>query len=88
MTARRTEEKQIFFNKCTDMSHNKNHKKNYTMKKQYTSPHTDFIELGTFNLIAVSIPGKPNTGNDDDKWANEYDAGEYRSDWENIWADM
>ena len=70
------------------MSHNKNHKKNYTMKKQYTSPHTDFIELGTFNLIAVSIPGKPNTGNDDDKWANEYDAGEYRSDWENIWADM
>ena len=34
------------------------------------------------NLIAASIPGKPND------WADEYDAAEHRSDWENIWANM
>ena len=58
------------------------------MKKRYTSPLAEIIELGTTNLIAASIPGRPNTGNNDDKWANEYDAGEYRSDWENIWVNM
>lgn len=58
------------------------------MKKQYTSPHTEIIELGTLNLLAVSIPGKPNTDNNDDNWANEYDASEHRNDWENIWANM
>ena len=58
------------------------------MKKRYTSPHTEIIELGTSNLLAVSIPGKPNSGNKDDDWADSYDAGEYRSDWENIWANM
>lgn len=88
MAARRTGEIQILFNKCTDMPHNKNHKKNYTMKKQYTSPHTEIIELGTLNLLAVSIPGKPNTDNNNDNWANEYDASEHRNDWENIWANM
>lgn len=58
------------------------------MKKRYTSPLAKIIELDTLNLIAVSIPGKPNTNNNDDNWANEYDASEHRSDWENIWAEM
>ena len=58
------------------------------MKKRYTSPFAEIIELGTTNLIAVSILGQTNKNNNKDKWANEYDAGEYRSDWENIWADM
>ena len=57
------------------------------MKKRYTSPFAEIIELGTTNLIAVSIPGEtPKPDNDD--WADSYDAGEYRSDWENIWANM
>ena len=56
------------------------------MKKRYTSPFAEIIELGTTNLIAVSIPA-PTVVNDED-WANEYDASEYRSDWENIWTDM
>ena len=58
------------------------------MKKRYTSPFAEIIELGTTNLIAASIPGRPNTGNNNDDWADEYDASEYRSDWENIWANM
>ena len=58
------------------------------MKKIYTSPHAQIIEFGTFNLIAVSIPGKPNKNNDNNEWADSYDTNEYRSDWENIWADM
>ena len=56
------------------------------MKKRYISPHTEIIELGTTNLIAVSIPGE--TPKPDNDWADSYDAGEYRSDWENIWANM
>lgn len=52
------------------------------MKKIYTSPHTEIIELGTFNLIAVSIPGKPND------WADEYDAAEKRGSWDDIWQYM
>ena len=31
------------------------------MKKTYTSPQAEIIELGTLNLIAVSIPGIPET---------------------------
>ena len=58
------------------------------MKKIYTSPHTDFIELGTFNLIAVSIPGKPNEDNNNDNWADEYDAAEKRGSWDDIWQYM
>ncbi len=56
------------------------------MKKRYTSPFAEIIELGTTNLIAVSIPGE--TPEPDNDWADSYDAGEYRSDWENIWANM
>lgn len=58
------------------------------MKKRYTSPQAEIVELGTLSLIAVSIPGKPNKKNQDNEWADNYDASEYRSDWENIWADM
>ena len=58
------------------------------MKKRYTSPLAEIIELDTLNLIAVSIPGKPNQANNDDDWADEYDAAERRSDWDNIWAEM
>ena len=46
------------------------------------------IELGMHKLIAVSIPGKPNKHNNNEDWADSYDTNEYRSDWENIWADM
>ena len=56
------------------------------MKKTYTSPQTEIIELDTSHLIAVSIPAPPVVNNED--WANEYDASEYRSDWENIWENM
>ena len=56
------------------------------MKKTYISPLTEIIELGTLNLITASIPAPPVVDNDD--WADSYDAGEYRSDWENIWANM
>ena len=52
------------------------------MKKRYISPLAEIIELGIFNLIAISIP------ENNDNWANEYDASNYRSDWENIWANM
>lgn len=45
-------------------------------------------KLNKQNLITASIPGRPNTGNKDDDWADEYDAAEHRSDWENIWANM
>ena len=58
------------------------------MKKTYTSPQTEIIELGTLNIIAVSIPGKPNKDKNDDEWANEYDVAERRNDWDNIWANM
>ena len=56
------------------------------MKKTYTSPQTEIIELDTSHLIAVSIPAPPVVNNVD--WADEYDASEYRSDWENIWENM
>ena len=58
------------------------------MKKIYTSPHTEIIELGTFNLIAASIPGKPNKPNKDDDWADEYDAAERRGSWDDMWQYM
>ena len=59
-----------------------------TMKKRYTSPFAEIIELGTTNLIAASIPGRPNTGNKDDDWADEYDAAERRGSWDDMWQYM
>lgn len=56
------------------------------MKKIYTSPFAKIIELDTLNLIAVSIPA-PQVDDEED-WADEYDAAEHRSDWETIWADI
>lgn len=58
------------------------------MKKRYTSPLAEIIELDTLNLIAVSILGKPNQGNNDYDWADEYDAAEHRGAWDDIWAYM
>lgn len=58
------------------------------MKKIYEPPMATTIELGMHKLIAVSIPGKPNKHNNNEDWADSYDTNEYRSDWENIWADM
>lgn len=64
------------------------HKEKNTMKKTYISPQAATIELGTLELIAVSILGNPNQKNYDEYWADSYDSNEYRSDWENIWANM
>ena len=58
------------------------------MKKRYTSPQIETIELNTLNLIAASIPGRPNTGNKDDDWADEYDAAERRGSWDDMWQYM
>ena len=59
------------------------------MKKTYISPQATTIEIGTLTLIAISILGKPNQKNsNNDDWADSYDSSEYRSDWENIWANM
>lgn len=62
--------------------------KETTMKKIYITPECEKIELSPHHLIAVSIPGEPNTDNNVDKWANEYDTKEHRSDWNDIWANM
>ncbi len=58
------------------------------MKKTYESPNCEQTELTPQHIIAISIPGKPNENNNDDEWANEYDAKESRNDWENIWANL
>ena len=58
------------------------------MRKRYTSPLAEMTEVNTLNLIAVSIPGKPNKKEEKDEWADDYDASEYRNDWENIWANI
>lgn len=58
------------------------------MKKIYLPPECEKIELSPNYLIAVSIPGEPNKDKNDDKWANEYDTKEHRSDWEDIWINM
>ena len=54
------------------------------MKKRYTSPQIETIELNTLNLIAASIPGRPNTGNKDDDWADEEEEDE---DWLDEWLE-
>ena len=53
------------------------------MKKTYSSPTTEFVTIDIdVVMVTVSITGKPG-----DK-ADEFDASEHRSDWENIWANM
>ena len=58
------------------------------MKKIYESPKSEKIELTTLHLVAVSIPAEPNTYNNGDKWANEYDVNEHRGAWDDIWSYM
>ena len=58
------------------------------MKRTYITPECEKRGVSPLHLIAVSIPGDPNPDNNDGNWANEYDAKENRSDWDNIWAEM
>lgn len=53
------------------------------MKKTYSPPTTEFVTIDIdVVMVTVSITGKLGDKTD------EFDAGEHRSDWENIWADM
>ena len=50
-------------------------------KKEYISPATEIVEVGTLSMLALS--------KDDQRLQdNEQLSNEYRSDWENIWEGM
>ena len=55
------------------------------MKKTYYPPVTEILELTTCNMLAVSVFGNENNDNNEDNWANEYDAAENRGAWDDIW---
>ena len=50
------------------------------MKKKYYTPDVQVIDLVVNQFITASIV----MGDE----VESFDAGEYRSDWENIWANM
>lgn len=58
------------------------------MKKIYYRPEAEILELTTSNILAVSVFGNENNDNNEDNWANEYDAAENRGAWDDIWSYM
>ena len=55
------------------------------MKKIYCKPEIEIIDIVSEGLLALSINGKPNTGGDDDEWADKYDAAANRRPWGDLW---
>lgn len=53
-----------------------------TEKKEYISPVSDIIEVGTLNVLALSKEDDEQMDSDDQM------SKEYRGDWENIWEGM
>ena len=53
-----------------------------TEKKEYISPVSDIIEVGTLNVLALSKE-------DDEQMDSDGQMSkEYRGDWSNIWENM
>lgn len=52
-----------------------------TEKKEYISPVSDIIEVGTLNVLALSKE-------DDQMDSDDQMSKEYRGDWSNIWENM
>ena len=52
-----------------------------TEKKEYISPVSEILEIGTLNVLALSKD--PAQIDSDDQMSQEY-----RGDWENIWEGM
>ena len=51
-------------------------------KKEYISPVSDIVEIGTLHLLALSKESDEQI-DDEEQWT-----GESRGDWENIWQGM
>ncbi len=56
------------------------------MKKTYYTPSTEEISVETKYMLAVSVPGM--NDNEEGEGVSAFDANEYRSDWDNIWAGL
>lgn len=52
-----------------------------TEKKEYISPVSEILEIGTLNVLALSKSEEQI--DDEEQWSQEY-----RGDWENIWEGM
>ena len=53
-----------------------------TEKKEYISPVSEILEIGTLNVLALSKVDEQQI--DDEEQMSQ----EYRGDWENIWEGM
>lgn len=52
------------------------------VKKRYCSPQISVVDLDVCDMLAVSIPGKKPSGNND--WADEYDVAR-KTEWDDLW---
>ena len=57
-------------------------KRTVTEKKEYISPVSEILEIGTLNVLALSKEDEVQMDSDDQM------SKEHRSDWENIWEGM
>ena len=58
------------------------------MKRTYISPETEYLEIVTCSMLAISIYGNKNSSSNDSNWADEYDTAEQRDAWDDIWSYM
>ena len=59
-------------------------KRTMTEKKEYISPVSEILEIGTMNVLALSKYDEQI--DDEEQWGKENDR--IGGDWENIWGEM
>lgn len=57
-------------------------KRTVTEKKEYISPVSEVVEIGTLNMLALSKEDTMQI-HDEEQWSKEH-----RGDWDNIWENM
>lgn len=60
-------------------------KRTMTEKKEYISPVSEILEIGTMNMLALSKEDDVQMDSDDQMGKENDRIG---GDWENIWGDM
>ena len=62
---------------------------NVNMKKKYINPVVEYIQIPGLSIMTTTSPETaPEDGDGGGRGNDEFQTGEYRGDWDNIWQNM
>ena len=62
---------------------------NVNMKKKYINPVVEYIQIPGLSIMTTTSPETaPEDGDGGGRGNDEFQTGEYRGDWDNIWQNL